>query len=538
VEPESEPVGLDFGTATTLAAYRTAAGTTSVVPLGRVTVWLPSVARVDGTGYAVGESVEESAPEQVIRSVKRAITQGRDTVAVGRGQVRDEVPVPAGSHVVPVDPVITAILATAADRAEQAGLPIRGRPVRLGAPSMWDGRARRRLLRLAAAAGLTVTAAGLHDEPVAAGAAWLAHRYLGYGERPAGRVLVVDLGGGTVDVAVLAVEGGPSPRLSVQASLGVAVAGDALDAAIARDLAAEMVRHRIDPAWHPSPDLAWALLERAAREAKVRLSAVDEHPVVLPPALGFPHVIRYRREQLEEAFAAQLDGVENLAVAALRAARITRGAVDPAGLRALTRDELVGDVDYVLLAGGLSRIPAVGARLSALFADAQIHGAGGAGLDPTELVVAGLAGAGFERVGLDRPGFDLVLEFDGGRRTLYEAYTPLYQPWQVYNGHSELAFEGRLRAPDLPTTGTGRLVAVSSDGQPVPVRLDGVAVAGLAVRFGAGEVVLRIGPDGRIDLRDGAGGRLSVRVDGWPAGGVTGHAGLDLRRTVSVGPAP
>ena len=495
--------GLDFGTATTLLSRRNAAGAVSVVPLGRVTSWLPSLARADGAELVVGEAADDRSPELVIRSVKRAITLDRTAVAGGSALVEAE-PVDA-------DRVITAILATAAERAEQSGLVLPA--VRLGGPAMWDGRQRRRLLGLAAAAGLTV-AGPLVDEPVAAGIAWLTHRYLGYGERPAGRLLVVDMGGGTLDVAVLAVEGGPVPRVAVLASLGVAVAGDALDAAIARDLAAEMARNRIDPAWHPQPQLAWALLERAAREAKARLSVVPEHPVVLPPVMGYPYVIRYRREQLDEAFAPQLDGAENLALAAVRAARAVRGTIEPAGLRALGRDELAGDIDYVLLAGGMSRLASLGARMSALFLDAQIHD--DAGVGPEETVVAGLAGSGCERVSADRPGFDLVLAFDGGRHTLYEGHTPLYQPWQLYNGHSELGYEARLAATDLPGTGDGVVLAVAAAGRPVPLRLDGRPVAGLPVRFGAGDLVLRVGVDRRITVLDPAGGAL-VRPGRWLA---------------------
>jgi molecular chaperone DnaK (HSP70) len=538
--PPADPAaaGLDFGTATTLLARRNAAGAASVVPLGRVTSWLPSVARVDGAALVVGEAADESCPELVIRSVKRAITQGRTAVSAGShlfetglteaglveaGLVQAGL-VEAGQ--VDADRVITAILATAAQRAEQAGLVLPA--VRLGCPAMWDGRQRRRLVGLATAAGLTVAGPPV-DEPVAAGIAWLTHRYLGYGERPAGRVLVVDMGGGTLDIAVLAVVGGPTPEVSVLASFGVAVAGDALDAAIARDLAAEMARNRIDPAWHPRPDLAWALLERAAREAKLRLSVVPEHPVVLPPAMGYPHVIRYRREQLDEAFAPQLDGAESLAIAAVRAARAVRGTTDPAGLRAFGRDELAGDIDYVLLAGGMSRMPSLGARMSALFVDAQIHD--DAGVAPEETVVAGLARAGHVRVSSDRPGFDLVLAFDGGRRTLYEGHTPLYQPWQIYNGHSAVGFEARLAPADLPAAGDGALIAIGPAGQPVPVRLDGRAVRGLPVRFGPGELVLRIGADRRIALLDPAGGELAVRAERWPDPYGAEHAGLDLRQT-------
>ena len=241
--------------------------------------------------------------------------------------------------VVDTDAVVAAILAELARRADRFGLALGvDREVRLGCPVVWDGAQRRRLLDIAATAGLPVAESGLIEEPVAAGLAWLTHRYLGLGERPAGRLLVFDMGGGTVDVAVMTVAAGPRPRVRVLAAAGAAVAGDALDAAVARDLAAEMARNRVDIAWHPQPELAWALLERAAREAKVRLSLVDSHPVVLPPPLAYPTVISYQRARLESALAAQMDGAESLVLSALRAARAGRPGLTAPRLRAIGRD--------------------------------------------------------------------------------------------------------------------------------------------------------------------------------------------------------
>jgi molecular chaperone DnaK (HSP70) len=520
-----EQVGVDFGTATTLVARRLGPGAAQVVPLGRSTSWLPSLARLEGAGGAgarniiIGEAAEDASPDQIIRSVKRAITQRRETVVLG------------GADDVDADRVITAVLAAVVDRSEQAGLTLNHRTaqVRLGCPALWDGQQRRRLLTLAERAGLPVGEQSLVDEPVAAGLAWLAHRFLGYGERPTGRLLVVDLGGGTLDIAVLTVHGGPLPEVTVEASLGLAAAGDTLDATMARDLADVMVDHGIDPDRHPSPALAWALLERAAREAKVRLSQVREHPVVLPRMLGYPNVIRYTREDLEEAFASQLDGAENLALAALRAGRGARG-LDPASVRAVSRADLAGDVDYVLLVGGLSRVPAVAARFAALLPHASHYT--DAGVAPEEAVVAGLAGAGHERISLNRPGFDLVLEWDRGncRLPVYDAYSPLFEPWQLYSGYSDLSFERRLAAPALPDTGDGLLRAVTAGGTPVPVTLDGRTQPGLPVRFGPGEVVVGVSGDRRVTLVDGQGGQMTVRVERWPAPSGAEDAGLTLWR--------
>jgi hypothetical protein len=120
---------------------------------------------------------------------------------------------------------------------------------------------------------------------------------------------------------------------------------------------------------------------------------------------------------------------------------------------------LAGDIDFVLLVGGMSRIPYVAQRLGAFFPTAAIFD--DAGVPPEEAVVAGLCDpAGYDRITLHRPGFDLVLDTSFGRVAAYEAYTPLYEPWQVYSGHSALGYERRLRAPEIPSHGFGTLRAV------------------------------------------------------------------------------
>jgi molecular chaperone DnaK (HSP70) len=474
-------VGLDFGTATTLVAEAQAAGPAAIVPLGRSTAWLPSLARVDGRAIVVGEDADDDGATP-IRSVKRAITDRRSTVT-GWG--------PDGTAVtVEADAVIAAILAEAARRAGVAGLALSdpGREVRLGCPVLWDGAQRRRLLDVAATAGLAVD---LVEEPVAAGLAWLTHRYLGLDERPAGRLLVFDIGGGTL------------------------VAGDALDIEMARDIAAEMAARRVDVMLHPRPELAWALIERAAREAKTRLSYVDEHPVVLPPALGYPHAIRYGRARLEAALRGAMDGAETLTLSALRAARAARDGLTAAQLRAIGRADLADDVDFVLLAGGMSRIPYVGRRLAALFPRATVYSDAGVAAD--EAVAVGLAeAAGPVRVTMHRPGVDLVLEFGGGRRPLYEAYTPLFEPWQIYSGYSDVTYERWLRPPEVPSVGQGRIRAFGLTGTEVGLTVDG-RTGPLPVRFGPDGVALRLGPDGTIEVGH-ADGVTTLFVDGWPVG--------------------
>jgi hypothetical protein len=373
-----------------------------------------------------------------------------------------------------------------------------------------------------------VSGSTLVEEPVAAGVAWLTHRYLITGDRPAGTLLVVDMGGGTLDVAVLQVRGGPRPDVSVLACLGTVSAGDALDAALARDLAVLAGPAQIDPGL--APELAWALLERAARETKVALSTAAEHVVVLPAQVGHAEPVRYPRPRLESAFSSSVDGAEGLVLSALRLARLAAWpppSLTPAQLRALPREELTGAVDAVLVVGGMSRIPYLRARLADLLPKALV--VDDLGVEPEEAVAIGLADpVGFDGVRLSRPPFDLVLDTPAGRVVAYEAYTPLVEPWQIYSGASDLGYDRWLRPPELPSHGSAMLRAIDPDGMPLWLTVDGVRVDGLPVPLGPSGVGLGLSCDGGLAIVDGAGATVVLATDGWPVPGPD-HAGPTLR---------
>jgi molecular chaperone DnaK (HSP70) len=539
---------VDFGTATTLVAYADGVGA-ALVPIGRSTTAMPSTVALAGDGWPTpapreagpgadswsglraGEDAEAASPDQVIRSAKRAITQGSDSFVLPRG---------SGPPVtVPADEAVAAVLREAVARARAAGVPLSpSATVRLGCPASWDGVQRRRLVGIAARAGLPVEGLVLIEEPVAAGMAWLTHRYLAAGERPTGTMLVFDMGGGTLDVAVLRARGGPRAQVTVLSCLGSASAGDALDATLARDLAAEVAAHDVDE--HLLPEVAWALLERAARETKVRLSQVEEHPVVLPRQLrragddaGLArHPVRYHRRRLESLFASHVDGACAVVISALRLARLgAPGAatVDTgAAVRALAADDLTAGVDFVLLVGGMSRIPYLADRLAALMPAARIIDDLAVG--PEEAVAAGLADPlGYDGVRLHRPPFDIVLDTDDGRVVAYEAHTPVVEAWQLYSGHSELGYDRWLRPPDLPDRGTALLRAVTATGEPLWLTVDGRRLDGLPVALGPAGVGLGLTCDGRMAIVDGAGAAVVLAGDGWPLPGPD-RAGPVLRR--------
>jgi molecular chaperone DnaK (HSP70) len=521
-------VGVDFGTSTSLVADREDAARAEVVPLGmQQGRYVPSVAALRDGRLVFGERAE-GRPDGVIRSIKRGITQNLSTVTVPTAQ---------GPVQVAVDDVVLGLLGEIMSRARGKHLPLEKEPVvRLGCPALWTGEQRRRLLNLARQAGLPVDHSTLVDEPVAAGVAWLSHSYLARRESPQGRVLVFDMGGGTLDIAVLDVVGGPRPDVRVLASLGVPEAGDDLDRTLAAELEAELAGRGFVIADLPdAAELRFELLHQA-RLAKVRLSLATTSTIPLDAGrFGGETTVTLTRARLEELFEPQLSRAEQLLWAALRAARLTED-LDPAGrgpvsvtpesLRRLGPADLAADVRYVVLAGGMSQIPVVARRLAELLPKAEVHERVG-DFQPDELVVAGLADtAGYDRINLHRPAFDFVLDVDGVQRVLYEAYTPLYNPAQLALGATFLGHEWRGNYPLLPRHGTGVLRVVSPGGDPVRLAVDEEEMDGLSVAFGSRGLTFKIYCGGQVLVEDGKGRRHQLRVAHWP---VVRGAGQGMR---------
>lgn len=484
-------IGLDFGTSTTLVA-----SPRGVVPIGVGESWIPSVVGYGDVAIVAGEEAMALDPAQFARSVKRSITDNRATVRLDT---------PTGVRDVRVDDLIVALLREAADRAATRGLDLGDdRALRIGCPAMWDGRQRRRLVELARRAGLPVTLASLVDEPVAAGIAWLA----GHPTPSTGplRLLVFDMGGGTLDIAVVDVRGANRRDVSVLAAVGVPEAGDALDEAIAEDLDYALTAAGVDVDSLSDPERARGRLRDAAREAKIGLSINEEHVVVLPRRLFGISDIWYTREQLNAVFSAQMDRAEQFVAIALQVARLAE--LDDGTAHDLVRtplDELTAGVDVVLLSGGMSQIPYVAERLRDLFPGATIELAA----TPAESAVAvGLAHAPqYGRINMYRPAFDILLEWDHGRefRTVYEAYTPLFEPWQITRSGAELRYVRNGEDLSLPRKGKGKLRVVSHSGQRVRATLGGAKLDGFPVALTDQKFTFAIYPNGRISLTDGSG---------------------------------
>jgi molecular chaperone DnaK (HSP70) len=482
-------VGIDFGTSTTLVA-----SPKGVVPIGVTSAWMPSVAGYDdGGGLRTGELALDLPESRTIRSVKRWITEER-------AHIRLETPYGIEEH--PADDVIVELLGEAARRAAASGLDLAS--VRLGCPAMWDGRQHRRLLAAATRAGLPVTAASLVDEPVAAGIAWLAQQK----GTKSHRVVVFDMGGGTLDVAVLDVRGND---IAVLAAVGVPEAGDVLDRAIAEDLEFALAAKGVDVDALVYPRRARNRLRYAAREAKVALSTEDVHDVVLPRRLFGLSTLTYTRDQLNAAFSEQMDRAEIVVTAALRAARITEPDIT-----GTPTAEVVEGVDVVVLSGGMSRVPYVAERLGELFGAGTRIEAASARAD--EAVAIGLALAPrYGRINQYRPAFDILIDWDGQEpRTVYEAYTPLIQAGRIGRG-GELCFTRTGREIGVPATGKGRLRLFSHTGDKVRATLGGGRIEDFVAELNGAGFAFSVFPDGRLRLVDGS-GTHEGRIADWGKG--------------------
>jgi molecular chaperone DnaK (HSP70) len=486
-------IGFDFGTSTTLLA-----SSDGVVPIGRQLKWLPSLAgyREDGS-IVIGEDAVDPPAHQVIRSIKRMITDQRDYVRVD---------LPSGPRDVRADDLMVELVREVVRRGETNDQPLTRRgAVRLGCPAMWDGPQRRRLVGIAQRAGVPITLANLVDEPVAAGITWLA------GSRSAGarpvRMVVFDMGGGTLDIAVLDVRGTDHQDVSVLAAFGVPEAGDALDLRIAGDLDLALGAGGFDIDALPRPRRARELVLDAARGAKIGLTDATEYPVVLPPSRFGVHEIWYTREQLNDAFAEQMDRAESAVLLALQIARLAEPTAGPVSAIVRTPVEtLVNSVDVVVLSGGMSRIPYVAECLRRLFPSTTRVEL--AAPEPENAVVLGLAQAPrYGRINMYRPAFDIRLDWDRGReqRVIYQAFSPLVEARQIAGGDGELRFVRTAADLKVPRKAKGRLRVTSYTGDRVRATLGGHPLDGHPVRLTEDEFEFAIYPSGRLRLVDGNG---------------------------------
>jgi molecular chaperone DnaK len=211
-------------------------------------------------------------------------------------------------------------------------------------------------------AGLTVRA--ILNEPTAAALAYGAQHEHNQ------RLAVFDLGGGTFDISILAIENGVFEVLATHGD--TSLGGDDFDRVVIDLLADEfMTEHNINLR---NDSVALQRLKEAAERAKIELSSAMTTDVNLPfiaaGSAGPLHLMReLERGQLERACRQLVDRLDAPCHKCLADAHCT-----PA------------DIDQVLLVGGMTRMPVVQERAVQIFGKPASKG-----VNPDEIVAMGAA---------------------------------------------------------------------------------------------------------------------------------------------------
>ena len=202
------------------------------------------------------------------------------------------------------------------------------------------------------------------NEPTAAALAY------GLDRKKDEKVAVYDLGGGTFDISVLAIGDDSFEVLSTNGDTHLG--GDDFDQRVIDWLAAEFLRDNgIDLRKDP---MALQRLKESAEKAKCELSSTMQTDVNLPfitaDASGPKHLnYTLTRAKLEQLCEDLLQRTKNPCLRAL----------EDAGLKP-------SDINEVIMVGGMTRMPAVGEIVKALFAKEPHRG-----VNPDEVVAIGAA---------------------------------------------------------------------------------------------------------------------------------------------------
>lgn len=208
------------------------------------------------------------------------------------------------------------------------------------------------------------------NEPTAAALAYGAHRV-----KKGRRVIAVfDLGGGTFDISIMAVENGIFEVLATNGDS--ALGGDDWDRKVMERLVDEIFdNHRVDVATSP---VALGRLKEAVEQAKKELSQSIESTIRLPflAPTDTNEQIHYERKMLRDEFESLTGGLRERLIAPCERA-MRDGGLEPS------------DIEEVLLVGGMTRSPAVQETVETIFRRKPSKGA-----NPDEVVSLGAASYG------------------------------------------------------------------------------------------------------------------------------------------------
>lgn len=368
-------IGIDLGTTNSAMAYMSA-GEPEIIENSEGQRITPSVVAVNTktSERLIGMMARRQAvtnPEHTVYSAKRFIGRRFDDDLVRGDQERvpfalsslenGDVGIQFDGNVRPPAEISSMLLARLkSDAEERLGEPVTQAVITV--PAYFND-AQREATRIAGTiAGLEVLR--IVNEPTAAA---LAYGLDKEGERT---VAVYDLGGGTFDITILHVGDGVFEVKSTNGDTHLG--GDDFDTRLVDYLVDEFKKKEyMDPSTDPS---AAQRLRLAAEEAKIELSSVTSAEINLPfisaDQSGPKHLVEtLTRAKLESLTADLVEKTVGPCQNALRDAGVT-----------------AADIDDVILAGGMTRMPAVINRVKEIFGKEPNRS-----INPDEVVALGAA---------------------------------------------------------------------------------------------------------------------------------------------------
>jgi len=370
----SKTIGIDLGTTNSCVAIMEDGDAKVIANAdgGRTT---PSMVAISNSGERlVGQIAKRQAvtnPENTVFGVKRLIGRKADDgevvkdkenlpYAVTRAENGD-VRISLRDRQYSAAEISSFILADLKKSAEAfLGQPVTDAVITV--PAYFNDSQRQATKDAGKIAGLNVQR--IINEPTAASLAY------GMDRKKEEKIAVFDLGGGTFDISILEIGDGV---FEVKATNGdTHLGGEDFDLRIIDYLAGEFKREQgIDLR---SDKMALQRLKEAAEKAKMELSTAMETDINLPfitaDASGPKHLnVKMTRAKLESLVGDLLDRLEGPC----------RTAMKDAGYSS-------GDIDEVILVGGMTRMPAVQQGVEKIFGKAP-----GKGVNPDEVVAMGAA---------------------------------------------------------------------------------------------------------------------------------------------------
>ncbi len=370
----SKIIGIDLGTTNSAMAYMSGGKPNIIVNTqgGRLT---PSIVAVDDKGETlVGTSAKNQAvtnPEGTVYSVKRLIGRSWNDDEVQRDRKllpfemrkskSDGVEVKMGDSWYSPQEISAKILSKMKKDAEEF-LGEKVTEAVITVPAYFDDSQRQATKDAGKIAGLDVKR--IVNEPTAAALAY------GLDNHKDEKIAIFDLGGGTFDISVLEIGDGVFEVLSTNGDTHLG--GDDFDQKIIDKLAKDFKDS--DGVDLKEDRTALQRLKEAAEKAKIELSTSEETEINIPyitaTSSGPKHLkVKMSKADLEKLTADLIERTVKPCEKALKDAKLSSG-----------------DIDEVLLVGGMTRMPAVVKKVKEIFGKEPNKG-----VNPDEVVAIGAA---------------------------------------------------------------------------------------------------------------------------------------------------